>query len=109
MERQGYKPTTCEAYAKRIKIFLQRKADLWNPENVKEILAKQKTWGTGFKKCMVNAYERFLEMEELTWKKPRYKHEHKIPFVPLEQEIDQLIAGCGKKMAVFLQGLKETG
>jgi integrase/predicted RNA-binding Zn-ribbon protein involved in translation (DUF1610 family) len=109
MQRQGYKTSTCEAYAKRIKILLRKEADLWNPENIKGIIAKQKTWGTGFKKCMVNAYERFLEMEELTWKKPRYKQEQKIPFVPLEQEINQLIAGCGKKMAVFLQGLKETG
>jgi integrase len=109
MQRQGYKTSTCEAYAKRIKIILEKKADLWNPKSVKGIIAEQKTWGTGFKKCMVNAYERFLEMEELTWKKPRYKHEQKIPFVPLEQEINQLIAGCGKKMAVFLQGLKETG
>jgi integrase len=109
MQRQGYKTSTCEAYAKRIKILLRKHTDLWNPENVKEVIAKQKTWGTGFKKCMVNAYERFMEMEELTWKKPRYKHEQKIPFVPLEQEINQLIAGCGKKMAVFLQGLKETG
>jgi len=109
VQRQGYKQTTTEAYAKRIKILLRKEADLWNPEDVKGIIAKQKTWGTGFKKCIVNAYERFLDMEELTWKKPRYKHEQKIPFVPLEQEINQLIAGCGKKMAVFLQGLKETG
>lgn len=32
-----------------------------------------------------------------------------LPFIPLEKEIDELIAGCGKKVAVSLQLLKETG
>lgn len=32
-----------------------------------------------------------------------------IPFIPLEKEIDALIAGCGKKVAASLQLLKETG
>lgn len=32
-----------------------------------------------------------------------------LPFIPFEEEIDQLIACCGKVMATFLQGLKETG
>jgi len=29
--------------------------------------------------------------------------------LPTEQEIDQLIAGCGKKTATILQAIKETG
>jgi integrase len=33
----------------------------------------------------------------------------KIPFIPTEQEIDQLIAGCGEKSAALLQSLKEIG
>lgn len=34
--------------------------------------------------------------------------EKKIPFIPMEQEIDALIAGSNKKLAAFLQLLKET-
>jgi integrase len=33
----------------------------------------------------------------------------KLPFIPTEQEIDLLIAGCGKVTASVLQTLKETG
>lgn len=34
----------------------------------------------------------------------------KIPeFIPTEKEIDQLIAGCGRKTATMLQVIKETG
>lgn len=39
----------------------------------------------------------------------RYKHTQTLPFISVEREIDQLIAGCGKKVAVSLQLLKETG
>ena len=45
----------------------------------------------------------------LTWEPPRYKRVDKLPFIPLESEIDQLIAGSGKKLATFLQVMKETG
>ena len=44
-----------------------------------------------------------------TWEAPLYQTVRKLPFIPKETEIDQLIAGCSKRMATFLQMLKETG
>ncbi|MBN1245112.1 tyrosine-type recombinase/integrase [Candidatus Bathyarchaeota archaeon] len=32
-----------------------------------------------------------------------------MPFILTEQEIDQLIAGCGRKTATILQVIKKTG
>lgn len=45
----------------------------------------------------------------LQWTPPRYKYDQKIPFIPTEKEIDDLIAGCGKKTSLLLRLLKETG
>ena len=45
----------------------------------------------------------------LEWNPPNYKRIRKLPFIPMEAELDQLIAGCGRKTATFLQLLKETG
>ena len=50
----------------------------------------------------------FLEKEGLTWNPPRYKQQSKIPFIPSEAELDMLIGAAGKKLGIFLQGLKET-
>jgi hypothetical protein len=37
------------------------------------------------------------------WQLPKYKLTQKIPeFVPTELEIDELIAGCGRKIAAIL-------
>jgi integrase len=44
-----------------------------------------------------------------TWEPPIYKPIPKIPFIPIEKEIDDLIAGSGKKLSAYLQLLKETG
>lgn len=44
----------------------------------------------------------------MLWDPPRYKRLDKLPFIPTEVEIDQLIFGCSQKVSVFLQLLKET-
>ncbi len=44
-----------------------------------------------------------------TWEAQQYKTIRKLPFIPKETEIDQLIAGSSQRMATFLQMLKETG
>lgn len=54
-------------------------------------------------------YGRFLKFLGLSWEPPRYKPAEKVPFIPTEADIDQLIAGCGRKLSTFLQFLKETG
>jgi integrase len=39
---------------------------------------------------------------------PHFKRVDKLPFIPLESEIDMVIAGVRIKMATMLQLLKET-
>jgi integrase len=45
----------------------------------------------------------------IPWKPPKYSSESKIGHFPTNEEIDTLIAGCGKKTATYLQLLKDTG
>ena len=82
--------------------------NLCDPESVKEVLAGQR-WKDNYKVNMVYAYENFLEMEGLVWQRPKYTRSDTIPFVPLEAELNQLIASTGKKLGTYLQGLKDTG
>jgi len=52
---------------------------------------------------------RFYQYKHLPFEKPNYRGIGRLPYVPLESEIDQLISAVGKKKGVFLQLLKETG
>jgi len=107
MKKQGYTDESIRSYVSCLRTLFNRGANLLNPESVKDILARQK-WSSSRKRNAINAYSLFLKMEGLTWEKPRCKVTRKIPFIPKEEELDALIAGCGKKTATFLQLLKET-
>jgi len=108
MKKQGYAESTIKSRVKLLKIMARRGADLHNPESVKEVIAKQK-WSLGRKENAVIAYSSFLKMTGGSWDPPRHKRVEKLPWVPLENEIDQLIAGCSRRVATFLRLLKETG
>jgi integrase len=108
LKKDGKSDATIEGRVKLLKTLSKRGANFYDPETVKEVIAKQ-TWGNGRKNNAVDAYSSFLKMAGGKWNPPLYQCIRKIPFIPKETEIDQLIAGCTKRMATFLQTLKETG
>jgi hypothetical protein len=102
MKKQGYAESTIEARTKLIKILAKRGVDLSDPESVKEGIANQPKWSQGRKANAVDAYTTYLTMHGGTWNPPSYYTIKKILFIPTETEIDQLIAGCGRKSATLL-------
>jgi integrase len=109
MKKQGYSHLTIEKYIEYLKILMNRGANLFDPESVKEVMAQQQTWSKSTKCTVVAAYNAFTSFNGIIWNPPRYEFERKLPFIPLESEIDALIANSNKKMATLLQLLKETG
>jgi len=109
MKKQGYAEVTGENYVRILDILAKKGADLSDPESVKKVVAMQDSWSKGRKWNVVKAYTLFLKTQGLKWEKPKYTPVEKIPFIPTEVEIDELIAGCSKQMGTFLQVLKETG
>jgi len=108
LKKNGYAEQTITSRVGILKTLARRGADLYNPESVKEVIAKQ-NWSLGRKENAVTAYSSFLKMVGGSWNPPRYKRVEKLPWIPLEEEVDQLIAGCSRRVAAFLQLLKETG
>jgi len=109
MKKQGYADATIEGRVQILKRLVRLGANLWNPESVKEVIAQQKNWTEGRKFNAIVAYTTFLQMHGLSWQPPKCRRIRKLPFIPLETEIDQLIAASSKKISAFLQLLKETG
>jgi integrase len=107
MQKQGFRPTTIIGRTKLLKVLLKRGANLYDPESFKDVIARQK-WCDGRKGNAVDAYSTFLKMTGGTWETPKYQAIQKIPLIPTETEVDQLIASCSNRMATFLQLLKET-
>lgn len=108
MQKEGYSPATIRTNAGALRALLARKADLMNPENVKEALAREQKWSQNRRRNVITAYTLFLKFNRMTWEPPHCNVTRKIPFIPTEQEIDELIAGMPTTVATFLQLLKET-
>ncbi|MEM2936035.1 MAG: tyrosine-type recombinase/integrase [Candidatus Bathyarchaeia archaeon] len=109
MKKNGYKESTIEGRGQRLRRLVKLGADLMNPEIVKEVIARQGNWSESRKEAMVYAYDLFAKWIGIKWERPIYKPARKLPFIPLEREIDDLIAGCNKYIGTFLQIAKETG
>lgn len=108
LKLQGCSKHTYEGWNQKLNRLAQG-ADLESPESVKSYLSNlQMTDSSKHAFCV--AYTAFLKWQGKTWKSPKYNGTQRIPeFIPKEEEIDALIAGCGKKTATILQVLKETG
>jgi integrase len=85
-----------------------RVRDLNNPEAVRGWLS-QSQWSNKTKVKFVDTYSTYLRFKGLKWNAPKYHVTTKFPFIPTEQELDVLIAACGKTTSTVLQMLKETG
>ncbi|MEM0253249.1 MAG: site-specific integrase [Candidatus Bathyarchaeia archaeon] len=109
LKKQGYSESTIIGRVKLLKALVKRGANLYDPESVKETIAKQESWSDGRKELAVEAYSSYLLMIGGKWNQPKYKRVEKLPFIPTEEELDTLINGCGPKTSTFLQLLKETG
>jgi integrase len=107
MKINGYADATIHLSWSILEILIKRGANLQQPKTVKKVISEQ-NWSGNRKRNVINAYTQFLQYLGLSWEPPSYTITRKIPFIPTEQEIDDLIAGCPNTVATFLQLLKET-
>ena len=107
MQKQGYRPSTIQGCIKSLKP-IARQTNLLDPEAVKSYLAKASV-SENTKDRYTQDLTRFYKYKGITWTAPRYRRVEKLPFIPTETEVAQLISGLGPKTACFLQILQETG
>ena len=109
LKTEAYAEETILGYGTTLEVIAKRGANLFDIESVKGVIAKQDTWIAATKNKALKAYACFLKIQGLNATLPKYNEQRKLPFIPAEEELDQLIAGCAHQMATLLQLLKETG
>lgn len=107
LKKEGYRESTIIRYVKIIRV-LSKRATILDGESVKTVIADS-VWTEGTKALACDAYGLFAKMKGFTFEKPIYSRVDTLPFIPLEQELDTLISGSGKRTSAFLQILKDTG
>ena len=104
--KQYLREVTAKTFVKRLRI-LAKLGDLDDTNRMKTLICTY-TCTESFKELLANIYDYYVKYRGLSWIEPRSKRENKPIFVPLENELDQLISKATFKMSVFLQLLKET-
>ncbi len=121
----GLKEKTVKARVSVLKLLINRGANLLEPLSAFKTIDKAKKfdraakkltdqeWSDGSKYQAAEAYLKFCEISKIPIPSDinfhKFKTNQKLPWIPLESEIDQLIAGCSPRVTAFLQLLKETG
>jgi integrase len=109
LKKQGNAESTVRLRTQVLAQLTREGTNILDPESVKEVIARHQNWSNGYNKILVWSYDKFAEMLGIRWQPPNYTWIKQLPFIPLEKEIDDLIAGCGRKTATLLQLLKEAG
>jgi len=109
LKKQGKAKDTIILRKYMIRTLVKFGANIFDPESVKDAIARYPNWDISSKAIAVQCYNNFIEFLGKTWKPPKYKPPEKLPFIPLTEELDTLIHSCGKVLGAFLQGLKDTG
>jgi len=86
---------------------LKKRINLWDTQEVEKYLINSEITN-GHKNSIGFAYQDWCRWNGFEYTPPKFKRTSKLPYIPSESDIDQLIAGNGKKIACFLQFLKES-
>lgn len=107
MEKENRSKRTIISYDRYLDMLLKIGADLHDPDSVKERIAKQQNWAENTRRMATAVFKSFATFIGIPFIAPKYRINQKLPFIPLESEIDALIVVSPKRLAVALQLLKE--
>ena len=62
----------------------------------------------GHKNSILYAFQDWCKFNGFDYVPKKFKRVKKLPYIPTEKEIDQLISGKGRKTSSYLQLLKES-
>jgi len=92
---------------------LGKRVNLWDTQAVEDTIREETAWKNGYKNRVVYAYADWLRFHGFEYEPKPYYVGSKLPYVPLEKDIDQLIGGFtgskAKRYAAMLQLAKESG
>jgi integrase len=87
---------------------LAKHTNLDDPEAVKTFVATSNL-NEGYKRNLIMAYEHYVKMYGLTWTKPKYHENAKMPKIPQEMKIENIMANSPLKLRTAIAMSTDTG
>jgi len=106
-EVRGNAPITVKGKRVIIEALKKRVSNLWDSSEVEQYI-KTCDLSNGRKNLYGQAYRDWCSWKGFDYKPTQYQKEEILPYIPTENEIDQLIGGMSARLAAFLQLMKES-
>jgi len=108
LKKGGQSEGTLRAKGDRLR-FLARHVDLDDPEAVKGFIANRANWSNAYRQGVAYAYNSYVQANGLQWNLPRFRIEDKLPRIPTEEKINQVIVRARGKYVLVFSILRDTG
>ncbi|HUV98505.1 MAG TPA: hypothetical protein VMW14_03280, partial [Candidatus Paceibacterota bacterium] len=95
-------------FTRKALTYLDKHANLNEPEQVKALIANLET-SDSYKKNLCIAYNRYCKHNNIKWNMPKYVQEARNIALPTKEKLLMLIAKAGKNLSTKLQLSMETG
>ena len=107
-KKPGLAESTITQRVYRLKRLVRCGANLYDPDSVSSTLARE-DWTPADKKVFIVAYKSFVHFAGLSWQSPETTVPQKLPFIPREEEINELIAHAERRLPPFYKCSKKRG
>ena len=108
LKQEGYSEETIKGRTQILKQLAKENVNLTKPDEFRNYLAGKKI-KPGRRANIIYAYALFAKWLKIPFTVPRIRIPEKLPWIPIEREIDDLIAASTKHIATFFQLCKDTG
>jgi len=108
LKKRGFSDITLEVKGERLR-YLAKHVNLDDPEAVKGFIANQTGWSNAYKQGVAYAYNSYAEVNGLRWSLPHFRVEDRLPKIPTEEKINQVIVRARGKYVLVFSVLRDTG
>lgn len=107
IHRNGYAESTIPVVGRRLR-SMAKDCNLDSPKDVKRCISFKRVKNS-YKDNLCDAYRYYVAYHSLTWTRPHYRRESKLPRVPTTESIEKIIACASWKYATIFSVLRDTG
>jgi len=108
LKKAGQSEDALKAKGDRLR-YLAKRVNLDNPEEVRGYIASQSRWSNAYKQGVAYAYNSYVRANGLHWDLPHFRIEDKLPRIPTEEKINQVIVRARGKYVLVFSILRDTG
>ena len=107
-EHVVYADSTLRKIGKRLRLLSERVC-LDEPEKVMEFLIDFEGWKNSYKEDVANCYDHYARINGLSWSKPVFNREPRLPNVPTKEQIALIKGESIQKYALAFSLIEEWG